>query len=118
MHGPSMLPTFEATGDVVLEDRLSVHLGAPLARGDLITFVSPADPAHLVCKRVLALAGDTVCVDPTGRVARAGHAGHVHVFGAQGDRGASSGGQHALRRKILALGGAGAGKGRAGRERE
>ena len=51
-----------------------------------------------------------------GRVARAGHAGHVHVFGAQGDRGASSGGQHALRRKILALGGGA--KGRAGRGRE
>ena len=90
MYGPSMLPTFAATGDVVLEDRFSVLLGRPFARGDLITFVSPANPSHIVCKRILGLPGDVVCVDPTGTVAPSDEhvvipRGHVWVQGDNAD---------------------------------
>ncbi|KAI5898728.1 LexA/Signal peptidase [Schizophyllum commune H4-8] len=70
MAGPSMLPTFDHTGEVVIESRL----GAPydrrtLARGELVSFYSPLDPMRLVCKRVLGLPGDVVCVDPSGKYA-------------------------------------------------
>lgn len=90
MYGPSMLPTFAATGDVVLEDRLSVLLGRPFTRGDLITFVSPANPSHIVCKRILGLPGDVVCVDPTGTVAPSDEhvvipRGHIWVQGDNAD---------------------------------
>ncbi|KAL1681979.1 peptidase S24/S26A/S26B/S26C, partial [Schizophyllum commune] len=70
MAGPSMLPTFDHTGEVVIESRL----GAPydrrtLTRGELVSFYSPLDPMRLVCKRVLGLPGDIVCVDPSGKYA-------------------------------------------------
>ncbi|KZV75590.1 signal peptidase I family protein [Peniophora sp. CONT] len=90
MYGPSMLPTFAATGDVVLEDRISVLLGRPFTRGDLITFISPANPSHIVCKRILGLPGDVVCVDPTGTVAPSDEhvivpRGHIWVQGDNAD---------------------------------
>lgn len=67
MSGPSMLPTLAASGEVVVEDRLSLRLNpASLARGDLIVVRSPIDPTAIVCKRVIGLPGDVVCVDPTG----------------------------------------------------
>ncbi|KAJ3883086.1 peptidase S24/S26A/S26B/S26C [Lentinula edodes] len=67
MSGPSMLPTLAASGEVVIEDRLSLRLNpASLARGDLIVVRSPIDPTAIVCKRVIGLPGDVVCVDPTG----------------------------------------------------
>jgi len=34
-----------------------------------VTFVSPLDPTRVVCKRILGLPGDIVCVDPTGELA-------------------------------------------------
>ncbi|KAF8832517.1 hypothetical protein HHX47_DHR1001636 [Lentinula edodes] len=62
-----MLPTLAASGEVVIEDRLSLRLNpASLARGDLIVVRSPIDPTAIVCKRVIGLPGDVVCVDPTG----------------------------------------------------
>jgi len=68
--GPSMLPTMEATGDLVLENRfIGRFFPERLARGDLVTFVSPLDPKRVVCKRILGLPGDVVCVDPTGELA-------------------------------------------------
>jgi len=63
-----MLPTLAVTGDWVLESRLAFFLGrSHLSRGDIIIYTSPSDPHNLVCKRVLGLPGDIVCVDPTGR---------------------------------------------------
>src|SRR5882757_9552204 len=68
--GPSMLPTMEATGELVLENRLIGRFFPEcLTRGDLVTFVSPLDPKRVVCKRILGLPGDIVCVDPTGELA-------------------------------------------------
>ncbi|KAJ7597235.1 peptidase S24/S26A/S26B/S26C, partial [Mycena floridula] len=68
MTGPSMFPTF-AEWDIVVEDCLSVRLNLEnLARGDLVTLKSPIEPTKRICKRVIGLPGDTVCVDPTGQV--------------------------------------------------
>lgn len=67
VDGPSMLPTMSVTGEVVWENRMiTPHR---LSRGDLVTYVSPLDPTRLVCKRLIGLPGDVVCVDPTGTLA-------------------------------------------------
>jgi mitochondrial inner membrane protease subunit 1 len=64
-----MLPTFD-DNDVVIENRMSVRLNPwDIARGDLITLKSPYDPQRIVCKRVIGLPGDVICVDPTGQFA-------------------------------------------------
>ncbi|EED80421.1 predicted protein, partial [Postia placenta Mad-698-R] len=65
--GPSMLPTMSVTGEVVWENRMITP--DRLSRGDLVTYVSPLDPTRLVCKRLIGLPGDVVCVDPTGTLA-------------------------------------------------
>lgn len=60
-----MLPTMHISGDLVLEDTLSRRLSPPrIHRGDLVTLLSPQDPTKTVCKRVIGLPGDTVCVHP------------------------------------------------------
>ncbi|KAI0321687.1 LexA/Signal peptidase [Amylostereum chailletii] len=65
--GPSMLPTMAESGEVVIENRLSVRLNPrKFRRGDLVTYESPLEPGRRVCKRILGLPGDIVCVDPTG----------------------------------------------------
>ncbi|KAF8845259.1 LexA/Signal peptidase [Paxillus ammoniavirescens] len=66
-YGPSMLPTFESTGEIAIESIIS-HRLAPqsLARGELISLKSPINPNRIICKRVIGLPGDTICVDPTG----------------------------------------------------
>lgn len=65
--GPSMVPTMAVTGEWVLETRwISAK---KLSRGDLVTYVSPLDPSRVVCKRLIGLPGDVVCVDPTGTAA-------------------------------------------------
>lgn len=62
-----MLPTMALSGELVIES----HLGSPqkFKRGDLAIFVSPMEPGRRVCKRIIGLPGDIVCVDPTGLVA-------------------------------------------------
>ncbi|KJA26156.1 hypothetical protein HYPSUDRAFT_37036 [Hypholoma sublateritium FD-334 SS-4] len=82
-----MLPTFATSGELVLEDRLSLrHLRAPLVRGDLLVVESPLCRGQMVCKRLIGLPGDVVCVDPTGRLAPSAEhvtvpAGHVWIAG-------------------------------------
>ncbi|KAI6134012.1 signal peptidase I family protein [Pisolithus croceorrhizus] len=66
MDGPSMLPTFDASGEIAVEDILSYRLFPDLVRGELVSLKSPLNPNRIVCKRVIGLAGDTICVDPTG----------------------------------------------------
>jgi len=65
--GPSMLPTMNASGDWVLENRWVNW--KQIQRGDLVTVRSPLDPNRLICKRVIGLPGDIICVDPTGQYA-------------------------------------------------
>jgi len=71
VHGPSMLPTMSVTGDCIFEESLSINVPAlrPLKRGDLVVLTSPLDPRAHICKRVLGLPGDVICVDPTGEYA-------------------------------------------------
>ena len=62
-----MVPTMYPEGEWILESRLTSP--RKLRRGDLATYISPLDPSRTVCKRVLGLPGDVVCVDPTGQKA-------------------------------------------------
>lgn len=82
-----MLPTMEVQGELVLENRfIGRFYPERLTRGDLVTFVSPLDPQRAVCKRILGLPGDIVCVDPTGEIAPSSEhvvipKGHIWVGG-------------------------------------
>ncbi|KZT56729.1 LexA/Signal peptidase [Calocera cornea HHB12733] len=72
--GASMLPTLRAEGTWVLISRYPPALRPPsLKIGDLVSAQSPVRPDREVCKRVIGLPGDTVCVDPVG--AARGHGG-------------------------------------------
>lgn len=80
-----MLPTLNAHGDVLLQESLSIKRSPPrIDRGDLVICVSPVDPTRLVCKRLLGLPGDTVCVDPTESVTSHVEVPRGHVW-LQGD---------------------------------
>ncbi|KAK8651885.1 hypothetical protein V6N13_141462 [Hibiscus sabdariffa] len=57
--GPSMLPTLNITGDVVLVEHLSHRLGK-LGSGDLVLVRSPLDPKKTLTKRIVAMEGDKV----------------------------------------------------------
>ncbi|EIM83356.1 LexA/Signal peptidase [Stereum hirsutum FP-91666 SS1] len=88
VYGPSMLPTMSTHGEAILENRLSFyrHGAASLHRGSMITFHSPLSPSRVVCKRIIGLPGDIVCVDPTGlKAPSTEHAvvpkGHIWVAG-------------------------------------
>lgn len=62
-----MSPTFEPSGETVLESILPYRLFPhTLARGELVTLRSPRNPNRVICKRVIGLPGDTVCTDPSG----------------------------------------------------
>ncbi|KAI9106104.1 peptidase S24/S26A/S26B/S26C [Phlyctochytrium arcticum] len=62
--GPSMLPTFNFAGDLLVVEHVSQMLGRPVKLGDVVACVSPTDPQRFLCKRILGLPGDTVAVDP------------------------------------------------------
>ena len=74
--GPSMLPTFNATGDIVLMDRLSPRLGR-VGVGDIVICKSPTHPHQTVCKRVAALGGGRVPSFPSATVPE----GHAWLLG-------------------------------------
>ena len=82
-----MLPTLATSGEVVFEESLTVRVfPRPFKRGELIVFTSPLDPSRVVCKRILGLPGDTICVDPTGEYADSTEhvvvpKGHLWVIG-------------------------------------
>lgn len=85
MDGLSMLPNLAETGEVVVEDCLTYKF-SPIQRGDLVTLKSPLDPSRIICKRVLGLPGDIVCVDPTGQLAPSTQhvivpKGHIWIMG-------------------------------------
>lgn len=65
-----MIPTLATSGELVLEDRLTPRFFLDrIQRGDLVILKSPIIPERIVCKRVIGLPGDIVCVDPTGEYA-------------------------------------------------
>ncbi|KAG6553570.1 hypothetical protein Mapa_004483 [Marchantia paleacea] len=73
--GPSMLPTFNVAGDILLLEHLSVKF-EKVRSGDVVMARSPVNPRVMVCKRVLGLEGDRVIVLPTNSK---GHIRHVVV---------------------------------------
>lgn len=58
VNGSSMDPTF-ATGQYLIVDELSYHLGDP-ARGDVIILRYPNDPKKFFIKRVIGLPNETL----------------------------------------------------------
>ncbi|OLY79783.1 Mitochondrial inner membrane protease subunit 1 [Smittium mucronatum] len=62
-HGNSMLPTFNSSGDFVYVDRKAISTNQ-LEIGNVVASISPLDPQALVMKRIIALEGDIICVDP------------------------------------------------------
>ncbi|XP_004233269.1 mitochondrial ATP-independent inner membrane protease subunit 1a [Solanum lycopersicum] len=59
VYGPSMLPTLNLTGDVLLVEHLS-PLFDKLGPGDVILVRSPDNPRKTVTKRIIGMEGDTV----------------------------------------------------------
>eukprot|EP00041_Stephanoeca_diplocostata_P015467 m.295619 g.295619 ORF g.295619 m.295619 type:complete len:338 (+) comp20042_c1_seq3:318-1331(+) len=61
--GPSMMPTLNTSGDVILTESVARRLGT-LKRGDVVVATSPRDAQTSICKRIIAMEGDRVCVNP------------------------------------------------------
>jgi signal peptidase I len=63
LHGYSMEPTLTA-GDMYLVDVLSIHLGRPINRGDIVIFRPPAclGGSRPLIKRVIGIPGDRIRV--------------------------------------------------------
>lgn len=82
-----MLPTLADHGEYVIEDRLSLRLfPGRLRRGDLVVLQSPIEPGRSICKRIIGMPGDVICVDPTGEYAPSSEyviipKGHVWISG-------------------------------------
>ena len=75
-----MLPTFSNGIECIVEDTLSIRLfPRPLKRGEVVVFNSPRVPSAQICKRVIGLPGDVVCVDPTGQRGEAMREEYVKV---------------------------------------
>jgi inner membrane protease subunit 1 len=89
MSGASMLPTFSGDPSEVVVEEMLTHTFFPnafLNRGDLITLESPVSRGRLVCKRLIGMPGDIVCIDPTGQYADPSEhiivpKGHVWICG-------------------------------------
>ncbi|XP_050370611.1 uncharacterized protein LOC126788646 [Argentina anserina] len=82
--GPSMLPTLNVSGDIMLEEHVSHRLGR-IVPGDVVIVQSPDDPKRMVVKRVLGLEGDKVAFFDPHRIFRHSSAvvpkGHVWIQG-------------------------------------
>lgn len=82
-----MMPTLGYEGEIAVEDRITYRLFPDrLRRGDLVVVQSPIQPGHIICKRILGMPGDIVCVDPTGEHAPSTEhvkipPGHVWISG-------------------------------------
>eukprot|EP00271_Cylindrocystis_brebissonii_P014916 TRINITY_DN36617_c0_g1_i1.p1 TRINITY_DN36617_c0_g1~~TRINITY_DN36617_c0_g1_i1.p1 ORF type:complete len:167 (-),score=18.83 TRINITY_DN36617_c0_g1_i1:310-810(-) len=86
--GPSMLPTFNESGDVVLLEHLSPRF-ENLQEGDVVIATSPMNPRVAVCKRLVAVEGSTVRVSEGHRLKRSITIPKGHVW-LQGDNMANS----------------------------
>ncbi|RIA91989.1 peptidase S24/S26A/S26B/S26C [Glomus cerebriforme] len=62
--GPSMLPTFNMFGDIVALEHFSPKLKR-LDIGDVVVCISPTNPWRAICKRIIGMPGDRICIDPT-----------------------------------------------------
>lgn len=66
VYGPSMLPTINLTGDLVLVERISHRIGQ-VGRGDIVIVRSSENPTKTITKRITGMEGDTItfAVDPS-----------------------------------------------------
>ncbi|KAF8346688.1 peptidase S24/S26A/S26B/S26C [Amanita rubescens] len=68
IKGRSMQPTLNPDSspwkDIAVFDRLSVYIGRPCQRGDIVVVKSPSDPKRMLVKRIIALQGDVVKTRP------------------------------------------------------
>ena len=64
-YGPSMVPTFNLTGDMFLAERLSIKFGK-VGPKDFVLLRSPESPRKVMVKRLLGLESHSVTyvVDP------------------------------------------------------
>ena len=64
-YGPSMVPTINLTGDLILAERVSPRLGK-VKVGDIVIVRSPVVPRRILTKRVLGMEGHrvTYLLDP------------------------------------------------------
>ncbi|XP_050235220.1 mitochondrial inner membrane protease subunit 1-like [Mercurialis annua] len=64
-YGPSMLPTLNLTGDLILAEKISHRIGK-VGPGDIVLVRSPVNPRRIVTKRVMGVGGDSITyvVDP------------------------------------------------------
>ena len=87
--GPSMMPTFNPSGDVALVERMvscTIIRQRPIQKGDVVIAKSIQNPRQSVCKRVLGLEGYVVCIEGDGRCV---HIPKGHVW-LQGDNALNS----------------------------
>ncbi|XP_020522376.1 mitochondrial inner membrane protease subunit 1 isoform X2 [Amborella trichopoda] len=61
--GPSMAPTLNNDGDVLIVERLSSRHGR-IYPGDIVIACSPQNPNIKICKRVIGLEGDHISFHP------------------------------------------------------
>eukprot|EP00258_Populus_trichocarpa_P043200 XP_024459219.1 mitochondrial inner membrane protease subunit 1 isoform X4 [Populus trichocarpa] len=59
VYGPSMLPTLNLTGDVLLVEHVS-HRFQKVGPGDVVLVRSPLDPTKMVTKRIVGMEGDQI----------------------------------------------------------
>eukprot|EP00035_Acanthoeca_spectabilis_P003216 m.91888 g.91888 ORF g.91888 m.91888 type:complete len:217 (-) comp11996_c1_seq1:369-1019(-) len=60
--GPSMMPTLNQFGDIILTESWSLRRNQ-LQRGDVVIAISPRNPNAAICKRILGMPGDRVCTN-------------------------------------------------------
>ncbi|KAN0085787.1 Peptidase S24/S26A/S26B/S26C [Tylopilus felleus] len=57
---PTLNPDTSAFDDIVLFDRLGVHSGRPIGKGDIVSLRDPVNSRKMIVKRVVAVAHDVV----------------------------------------------------------
>lgn len=64
LEGESMLPTFDAYGNIVIIDKLSYKFDAfKFKRNDIVCLVNPVNPKMLMCKRIWKMENDVIFDD-------------------------------------------------------
>lgn len=58
-----MYPTLNATGDIIFLDKLTMRF-RPLGVGDIVIAESPKTPGQTVCKRIIAIEGEQIELNP------------------------------------------------------
>jgi inner membrane protease subunit 1 len=60
LEGESMIPTFNAFGDIVIVEKISKAFKHNYNKGEIICLINPINNKISLCKRILYLEGETV----------------------------------------------------------